>query len=460
MRNAMFVAALLAWAGGCAEPLIPVGENTDVAVVEVAHVPSRFNPDLDLLFVVDDSEGMQPRQEELARSFERLVARLEFFEYEGRQRLPNLHVGVVSTDMGVGTAHRVAGCDAAGRQGILQGLAGDSTGPTGPARFLRDVLDGGGRDINYQGSLEEALARMVAVGDGGCEIEQPLEAMRVALGGDVLANDGFLRDGAALAVVVVSDEDDCSAASDELYAPGLDSAEPDFRCFTYGSQCNDDVVAEGTYRGCRAREQPRYMHRVADYGLFLDELKGDQVVVTSMAGASADAEIVERSDGALTVASRCEDGREVYPAVRLQSFVSGLAARGFVAPQCGDDAIDAMDAMGRRIRKMLGTRCMDGPVVDIDPDTAGVQPLCDVWMRRPDGSHRAIPACTEPPHVRERNRAPCYYIDEGGCGDYPGTRLELFTWWGRDRDGSWLPQPDGVDVIAECLVDTGHTSQP
>lgn len=55
--------------------------------------------------------------------------------------------------------------------------------------------------------------RNVLVGTSGSGREQPLEAMRRALStlaGAGGANDGFLRPGARLAVIFLSDEDDCS----------------------------------------------------------------------------------------------------------------------------------------------------------------------------------------------------------------------------------------------------------
>jgi hypothetical protein len=67
---------------------------------------------------------------------------------------------------------------------------------------------------------------------------------------------------------------------------------------------------------------------------------------------------------------------------------------------------------------------------------------------------QSLPACTVPPHQRERAESPCYYIDEGGCGDYFGTQLKLFVWWGLERDGAWRSQPADMHVFGECLVES------
>src|SRR5688572_14339963 len=60
--------------------------------------PVRINRDLDLLFVIDNSRSMTPEQDSLAVNFYRLIEALETLE----GGLPNLHIGVVSTDMGAG----------------------------------------------------------------------------------------------------------------------------------------------------------------------------------------------------------------------------------------------------------------------------------------------------------------------------------------------------------------------
>lgn len=483
MRTTAFVALFVLAMSGCVEPVVPVGEGPGVAYAPAAHIPPRFEPELDLLFVVDNTAGMVAKQAELAKSFERLVAQLEFFEYEGRQRLPDLHIGVVSTDMGVGASYAVPGCDSSGDSGVLhsapseimaplamervRGTDGtidlESTPGEGTARFLVDIDAGGGRATNYSSTLEHAFTNMVQLGSQGCEIEQPLAAMRAVLDGSRAENAGFVRDNAALAVVVLSNEDDCSVADERFFDPALDSDDPDFRCFVRSAQCNDDVVAEGSYSGCRPRQSPEFMHDVGEYKSFLTSMRrSDSVVVAAMAGDSSDAEIVTRSDGTLSVAAQCEDRNETYPAVRLQQFISEFTGQGDLAPQCGDQAVDALAATGKRIRKMLGTPCMDGAILDTDLDEHGVQPTCNVWMQRssdpedPYAERESLPACTAPAHRREQADAPCYYIDEGGCGDYFGPQLKLFVWWGMNEDGTWRAQPADKHVFAECLVATSE----
>jgi hypothetical protein len=100
------------------------------------------------------------------------------------------------------------------------------------ARWIEDIQkpNGGvGRQVNYSGapaSLPDVFSCLAkGVGVGGCGFEHQLQAVRVALNPqqiscdaqgknctDVnMANVGFLRPGAYLAIILVTDEDDCSA---------------------------------------------------------------------------------------------------------------------------------------------------------------------------------------------------------------------------------------------------------
>src|SRR5690606_18070119 len=84
---------------------------------------------------------------------------------------------------------------------------------------------------------------------GGCGFEQQLESMLKAVtpsssavsfvmgtqGQADRANAGFLRPDAMLAVVVLTDEEDCSAADAELFNPssGVYGGSLNLRCFSY-----------------------------------------------------------------------------------------------------------------------------------------------------------------------------------------------------------------------------------
>ena len=70
---------------------------------------------VDMLFIVDDSSEMRLSQDNLLRDFPTLMTRL--MDPPG---LPDLHIAVISTDMGAGDGS-ISGCDATGgKNGIFQ----------------------------------------------------------------------------------------------------------------------------------------------------------------------------------------------------------------------------------------------------------------------------------------------------------------------------------------------------
>jgi hypothetical protein len=100
-------------------------------------------------------------------------------------------------------------------QGELRAV-GDASAPGCAASYPRfHALERGGRSA---AEVAADLACVAPRGDG-CAIEQPLEAVLRALAPEATANAGFLRERSLLAIVIVSDQDDCSAADPRLFDP-------------------------------------------------------------------------------------------------------------------------------------------------------------------------------------------------------------------------------------------------
>ena len=129
------------------------------------------NPVVDVLFVVDDSNPMGPTQEAMAVSAEDFLAPLNV--------RADWQIGVVTTDV---------------------------ENPERRGRLVGPILS------SAAGDDAAALADALRVGTEGSQFEAGLSAMWSALSAPLATheNRGFLRDGARLVVVVVSDEDDCS----------------------------------------------------------------------------------------------------------------------------------------------------------------------------------------------------------------------------------------------------------
>ena len=134
--------------------------------------------------------------------------------------LPNIHIGVISSDMGAGDGS-IAGCDATGgKNGVFQYTPRGTCTATNLAPGATYISDVDGVR-NYTGHLEDVFTCIAALGESGCGFERQFAAITRALGADGQPpppeNQGFLRPDAYLAIVMITNEDDCSATSESFY---------------------------------------------------------------------------------------------------------------------------------------------------------------------------------------------------------------------------------------------------
>lgn len=412
--------------------------------------PSR----IDLLFVVDDSSSMAGEQAALAAGFPALVDVLEGLE----GGLPDLHIGVVSTNVGAAGQPGVAGCGRAGDDGRLQ-VPAACTGLDGS--FISDLSDRrGGRIRNYAGELDERFACLAQLGTDGCGFEMPLEAMYRALQPGV--NPGFLRDDAYLAVVFVTDEDDCSTDEASLFGDptaGLDSPLgpfTSFRCFEHGVECDGDADprAFGPRTGCRPRVGSPLI-AIERYVSFLKGLKPDPslVIVSGIVGVDDAAHTVVVGPDATeptrpAVRPSCiraddDDGGGATPPIRLEAFLRSFANRNSRASICGDNLTDIFVNLAGRGGHWAGPPCLRHALADVAPAQPGLQPQCSVsaGSGRPQDPDTVVRPCAEP-----GGDPACWELvaDPSGCPETPDhLRFRV--------------HPDGPDGIrgffrAQCLV--------
>ncbi len=404
---------------------------------------------LDVLFVIDDSSSMGEEQVAVAAAFDDFLARLE--QIEGG--LPDLRVAVVSTDLGTGP-WSVAQCTELGQAARLQNRGCLADG----VRWMEDAEDpdcaGPPQDCrlrNFAGTPQATFACISALGTQGCGFEQPLEAMKRALE----QNPDFLREQAALAVIFLGDEDDCSTAGYELFDT---SAEQDalgsalgplrsYRCFEHGVVCDpDDPRVAGVKAGCAPREDSRYLHPVARYVDFIAGLKpvAQPVVVAAVIGPADPVEVrYDFADGTPALVEACASKvGHAEPGVRLQALVD--ATGGVSYPICNSGAAGAAAVMTQAAETIVGTlvdaldgACLDGLIHDVDDDRAGVQADCLVI----EGAELdEIPSCATSGGAR-----PCYRIGLSDTCLDTATGLAIFV----DRDTS---PPPGTKVSASCRV--------
>jgi len=239
------------------------------------------NSDLDIVFMIDNSGSMQQEQDNIARNFPVFISALQSLP-EG---LPNIHLGVLSSDLGAGpfSGANVEGCTRLGGDGGLfqatpRGLGGGCLSYPKPESYLTV----NGNKQNFAGDISAAMSCIAALGTRGCGFEHQIGAVWKALGGDVggvpAANAGFLRDDALLAIVLITDEDDCSAPADtDLYDPSqtliTDPLGPidSYRCNEFGHLCDGvpppRTTAAMNLQNCQSNENGKLM-RIADSSPF------------------------------------------------------------------------------------------------------------------------------------------------------------------------------------------------
>ncbi len=190
----------------------------------------------DILFVVDDSGSMSEEQANLAANLGAFIDTLAASPVKN-----DFRIGVTNTsveEFNLGTAYTAGPSSGVPfPAGALVAIKRDNSGNPISGAFVYDAAayaatgGWGGNRILDKGSptLISDFDANVRVGLNGSGKEQPFRAARLALSDRLLdANKGFLRDGARLAVIILTDEDDCS-----------DSAPP---LATSNDQCHDKAV--------------------------------------------------------------------------------------------------------------------------------------------------------------------------------------------------------------------------
>jgi hypothetical protein len=283
---------------------------------------------IDILFVIDNSGSMGSEQQALVQTIDGLF---EGLRSASSGKLPSLRVGVVSTDLGAGN-YSLPSCEVTGGDGAKllnrPGVAG-CVAPTDPWIALDEGLQ-----INVPGAKPTAAAAadafrcIGAIGIQGCGFEMPLAAARRAVNPKLNINPGFLRQGAALLIVFVGDEDDCSARNAQLFDPqqqGLtDPLGPltSFRCFEFGIQCDiNDRNKPGPRKNCVPTFD--WLYRVGDYIKFFASL-GRPVAMAGLLGPRQP--VVVGKDGQNPwLKPSCQGANGVAaPAIRIRSVMDAF----------------------------------------------------------------------------------------------------------------------------------------
>ena len=212
--SAVLFSMVIAVTGGCAPDSVEHFESQSRALSAGAN---RGN--LDILFMIDNSSSMTELQQKMLDQDPSFMTVLQNLP----NGLPNIHVAVVSSDMGApGDSTASIMCTTTGDNGVFQSTArGTCTNTTlAPGATFISNVDG---QANYTGNLSDVFGCIAQLGDRGCGFEQQLASVARALGADGAPppsqNANFLRPDAELAIIILTNEDDCSApANTTIYS--------------------------------------------------------------------------------------------------------------------------------------------------------------------------------------------------------------------------------------------------
>jgi hypothetical protein len=396
--------------------------------------------DLDILVIVDNSGSMREEQDALAANFNRFINVLN----DTLGVLPNIHLGVVSTDLG-GGPFGIMSCTGNGDNGILQNAPSGACATPGPERYIVDSLntDGINRDTNYSGNLADTFSCIAKLGTTGCGFEQPLEAMRRALNGSNAENGGFLRDDAVLAVLLISDEDDCSVEDTAMFDsdPALDNIGSalgplgSHRCFEFGVSCDPDTPrVAGARTNCTPRDDSQFMYDVGAYATFLENLKpvGGRTFFSAFAGVGPVS--VGLVDGEPRLDPSCTSGAgDAVAGVRI-SALAGLMNMPPVQSICNPDLSGPLVNFGQNVSAKMGGQCLAVTA------TTGECRIVDVadFGTRDEAIVQEIPSCAV------SAPGPCATFTPSSANCPNGSGIEISV----DRRGTTVPA--NTVVVASC----------
>ncbi len=246
-RRATFVLTI-ALAAGCTSRTLEAPEIRPAVTVRNTQTYHQNNK-LDLLFMVDDSSSMEKMQTKLKQQLPLFMQILE----SAPGGLPDIHIAVVSSDMGAPGDTTIQSCTRFGDQGGFRAAAQDTCLGTTLAPGATFLSSGGGV-ANFTGQISDVFQCIALLGASGCGFESQLASIDRALGADgqgppPAQNAGFLRDDASLAIVLLTNEDDCSAPTNtklysengapESLANPLGPITGGYRCNRFGHLCTN-----------------------------------------------------------------------------------------------------------------------------------------------------------------------------------------------------------------------------
>ncbi|MBC8131680.1 MAG: hypothetical protein H7X95_01760 [Deltaproteobacteria bacterium] len=433
--------ALLAGLGACDSSRL-VAPDAGSSCSVTARFQQSVNLKLDIVFTIDDSPGMQALQEKVATQLPEFLRILSHLP----DGLPDVHIGVVSSSMGAGQFANVPGC--------TPESSGDNAGkfihpPSCTSLAYGQSFIIANRGVtNFAGDIGELFSCMARLGSGGCAFSQPFAATRRALekASDPRDpdNGGFLRPDATLAVVLVTNQDDCSVpVGSDLFDPGQVSLADaygglhPYRCAEFGHSCNGQKPPHDlppdfsalALENCTPAEDRGQLSPVSDFVDFLLGLKPnakDRIFVSAVAGPTSPYVVEERSFSPAAGGTEPQPvlqhscvgssgGEYGFPSPRVKAWLDAFSNNAIFQSVCTDDFAQVLAYLAQPSRS-LSAQCISGTVATGADGT----PDCQVVRRTRNGGGVGGPTVDH--HVplcdAHQTNYPCWKLsaEHSGCG--------------------------------------------
>lgn len=422
-------------------------------------VTQKINNNIDILFMIDNSSSMTSMQQKLLAQLPAFIQVLQMLP----NGLPNVHIGVVSSDMGApGDSTSSIGCTPAGDDGAFHAAPEGACTATTLANgdnFISSV-DG---QTNFTDPIEKVFQCIALLGASGCGFEHQLASIDRALGADgsgvPASNANFLRNEAYLGIVLLTNEDDCSAPSNtplfSLNGGQQSIANPlgpiaNYRCNQFGHLCNGmspplnppNGATTLDMTGCTSNDSggPMNLTPVTTFVSHIKALKPDpdnQILVAAIT-APPEPYTVEwvppaspppgtsgqlwpqvmhscgakgSSDVNPAATMNATDGSFGDPGVRVTQFVHSFP-NSVVASICDPSYAASMTAIATKLGALIKPNCITGNIQHDAQD----QPMCAVTNHLTDGQGNkmdiSVPNCNE-----NGGTAPCWTLnsDQTAC---------------------------------------------
>jgi hypothetical protein len=449
------------------------GGGGTAGTYQVSILDGAFIDKVDLLFMIDNSSSMTSMQQKLMSQLPAFFQTLEALP----TGLPDLHIAVVSSDMGApGDSTSSIGCTTAGDQGMFQSKPQGTCTATTLSNGSTFISEGGGTS-NFTNPIDQVMQCIGLLGQAGCGFEQPLHSITRALGADgnqVPANNAnFLRPDAILGIVILTNEDDCSAPANttifSLNGGAQTITNPDGPITNYrcnggprgGHYCKDPAAGQMMIPPLAApldaagnppilnldncQDNPTGTSALTPVSQFVQEIKTlksdpDHQIVVAAITAPPDPYSVEwvpsfgptsatagqvwpqvmHSCGAPggdlvnpLVTQGPSDGSFGDPAVRIAQFVNAFA-NSALGSICDASYTSTLTAVASKLGDLIINSSCVTPGANIQTDSQG-NPACTVTDYLIDANGNQTTTAQVPNCNENGAKPPCWTLDAGAC---------------------------------------------